>query len=105
MIYKVLLTQQGEGCDYSISCGTDLVNIEAKNIEEATEKLTSLIEEVYNHDMAMIESAEIFEIRNSAIVDVSSIYSYINNKEKDAENKKNEDDERTEFERLKKKFS
>lgn len=104
MKYKAYLEQKSEGCDYSIACGQKVISIDAINIEEAKEKLTTIIIEEYSHDEYLLEYVEIYEINEVFKIDIIDIY-----KRRDDiinQNKliKMNEFERIEYERLKQKF-
>lgn len=102
--YKALLIQATEGCDYTIACGEKVVDLNAKNIEEAKEKLKLLILEDYNHEEVKLERAELYEIRNKIDVDTSSIYAKHLEYRANLLKKQKEEEERHLYEELKLKY-
>jgi len=66
MFYKAYLKQRGDGCDYTIGCAQTVVDIDAKNIDEASLKLLQIIKESYSGDREL-EYYELYEI-NKVIV-------------------------------------
>ena len=105
MKYKAYLRQMGSGCDYSISCGQMLFDIEASNIEEAKEKLTRIIIEDYSSYDNMLEIAVIYEVSGTFLIPVKEIYKEKKRLEEIERRRKIEIKERHEYERLKNKFS
>ena len=61
------LHQKGEGCDYTIGCGIDVIEIDASNMDEAISKLQSIIDEEYTDDISLKE-AIIYEVVNKTKV-------------------------------------
>ena len=61
------LHQKGEGCDYTIGCGIDVIQIDASNMDEAISKLQSIIDEEYTDDRSLKE-AIIYEVVNKTKV-------------------------------------
>lgn len=103
MIYKAYIKQNEEGCDYTIACGETVITIDAKDIDDAKEQLYDIIEENYTGEREL-ESCEIYEINNVINYNLKDCYSRISNKEKDDKQKRIDELERIEFERLKQKF-
>lgn len=103
MKYKAYINQ-GQGCDYTIACGVDIIDLEASSMEEAKKALIKEIKEEYTGERALA-SAQIFEINDIFAVNMKTLMSEIEEAEIEIERKKREEDERREFERLKKKFS
>lgn len=62
MIYKAYLEQTG-GCDYSIDCGKTLIEIEARDMFEAEDKLISLVRDSYRREWSL-SSITILEVSN-----------------------------------------
>ena len=44
MIYYALVTQHGEGCDYTIACGLFYFKLEADNIDDAKEEFKKYLD-------------------------------------------------------------
>jgi hypothetical protein len=105
MKYKAYLKQSCEGCDYTIGCARTVVHIDdAVNMEDAKQKLTTIILEEYGSDEKTINSAELYEINEIFVMPVDEIYAKHDELRAQREQQKKEDAEREEFERLKQKF-
>lgn len=103
MIYKAYIKQNAEGCDYTIGCGETVITIDATDIDDATEQLCDIIEENYTGEREL-ESCEIYEINNVINYNLKDCYSKISNKHNEDKQKRIDELERIEFERLKEKF-
>jgi hypothetical protein len=103
MTYKAYLKQYAEGCDYTIGCAQTVIEIEAKNINEAKQKLFEEIQENYTWDKKL-EFCELYEIKKTVICNLKEWYNQIYEAANIIENKRKEDLERKEYERLKLKF-
>lgn len=101
--YKAFISQ-GAGCDYTIACGETIININAESIDEARQKLLEIVKEEYSPESRRLESAELFEVAEVFAVDLTEIYKRIDNAENEAHQKRKEEAERKEFERLRSKF-
>ncbi len=101
----VAYVDQGEGCDYMISCGKTLWKLEAldwdKAIEEVKGKLTG--EDGYFGEEEL-DAIEVFEIACSQQMPVSKWYSEIEEEKKTEEAKKKEHADKVKYERLKLRF-
>lgn len=104
MKYKAYLKQHGEGCDYTIGCGQEMVTIEAKDSVEAKEKLIQLIKEQYNGERSL-ETCELYECSNVFEIDTDEIYNEMEQDRKNEEAERILQQEKAEFERLNKKFN
>jgi hypothetical protein len=102
-MFKAILTQAGEGCDYTIGCGIQVINIDADNMEHAKEELFNIIQEEYIDEQSL-SNAVIFEVSETHECDLTDWYQTI--KEQDDLQQKNlkNAEEYAEFERLKRKF-
>jgi hypothetical protein len=101
--YKAYLKQGAEGCDYTIGCGQTLINIKTSSIEEAKQKLAEIIAEEYSGEREL-ESAELFEVEQTFMMDTTSIYQEADEREETRKKNETTEKERQEFERLKAKF-
>jgi len=103
MKYIAHVVQNGEGCDYTIGCGLDVVELTASDLEGAKQELKEVIKERFFDDTAL-ESAVIYEVSNAHDVDLDVIY---NSMDDDVQSEKSERQRLSDFEeyqRLKKKF-
>jgi hypothetical protein len=103
MKYVAYLKQDGEGCDYTIGCGLEMVKLKSDNLESAESELIDMIRESYTGDTSL-ESAKIYEVSNEKSVDLRSVYKKISDEKESIKRKKLEDSEKNEYERLVKKF-
>lgn len=99
----IVALHQDNGCDYTIECGTKVSSLTSTNINDANEEVAKLIEEEYTGERSL-SRATIFEVVNQQSVDLETIYSNISNKKKLAKEREIEDKERSDWERLNKKF-
>jgi hypothetical protein len=101
--FIAVLTQAGEGCDYTIGCGIKVIDLESENFNDAMEELTSLIQEEYTGDISL-SSAILYKVESKENMNLSEIYS----KKEEAQNLRKDSEleskEREEYERLSKKF-
>jgi len=102
----VLVMQQGGGCDYTIACGTKVVNLAADNDDEAVEAAEQVMDDHggFGDYECRVDSARILKVVGSVPFDVKAIRAERKAEaEKEAAAEK-EAEERAEFERLKGKF-
>ena len=104
VIYKAYLKQHGEGCDHTIGCGQMTVNIDARDSDEAKQKLIKLVKEEYTGDYAL-DTCELYECSNVFAIDTDKIYSKIEQDRKNEEAERVIQQERAEFDILNKKFN
>ena len=104
MKYKAYLTQEGEGCDYTIGCAQTVIDIHANNIGDAKQKLIEIIEEDYNCFEYSLSGAEIYECNQIHIMPIKEIYNEIDAKEMEREQKRIEEEELKQYLKLKEKF-
>lgn len=105
----LLIERQNGGCDYTIGCGIRTSVILANNVSEAKEKIYNQIGSSWHGKYEdYISNVNLYEISK----EITDIEEYLNNKkeerliaEKIEANKKQDELERIEFERLKRKFS
>jgi len=50
MKYLAYIRQASQGCNYSIGCARNIIDIKAKNTEAANKKLSKIIIENYTDD-------------------------------------------------------
>lgn len=103
MTYYAYVTQDGEGCDYTIGCGKTLITIEADSFESATIKLTEIISERFTGETSLSDCL-LIESKESRTVNVDMIYDDI---KKEKERIKKEKQNKKDYEKymeLKKKF-
>ncbi|MFW6225939.1 MAG: hypothetical protein ACOC3V_03185 [bacterium] len=102
--YISFIRQEGEGCDYTIGCGINLIKLKSTNMDDATQEMKEIIKEQYNYSEAYLEKCTIYEVTDSFKLNTKDVYSELK-KEKEYEKKKQEEEkERKEYERLMKKF-
>jgi len=101
--FVVFIKQDGEGCDYTIACGRNLLTIEANDIEEAELKVSDIIKEEYFDEQSLYHCI-IYEVCDELKVNLKQIYKEMDDDKKSEEEKKQEEKEKREYERLVKKF-
>jgi prenyltransferase beta subunit len=97
MIYKAHLKQHDKGC------GQTVIDIPAKNIDEARQRLFKEIKENYTGENEL-KSCEIYEVQEIHEINLVYWYMHMDAIEKSLKEKQKEEEERREFERLKAKF-
>ena len=70
--FIAVLFQEG-GCDYTIACGTKVINLKATDMEEADSELYDIIMENYNHRDAHLSTATIYEVSDKQVFDLNEI--------------------------------
>ena len=103
MKYIAHVVQNGEGCDYTIGCGLQVVQLSADNLEDAKQELKEIIKEQYFDDQEL-ESAVIYEVSNAHDVDLDAIYNNMNDDAQSEEVERQRISDFEEYQRLKKKF-
>jgi hypothetical protein len=103
MKYKAYLKQEGYGCDYTIACGINVIDITANNIDEATEQVSDYIFTNYCEDVKL-ESCEIYEINQIVKIDLVDIYNKKRLHDEEIELYKIELDELKKYQELKAKY-
>lgn len=98
--FIVYLHQPG-GCDYTIDCGSKLIELNAKTIDKAKKEVSKLIKEDYSHidlDEVVLYSAEKIDF------DLDAVYTELEEEKAEFEKVEQDEKDRKEYERLKKKF-
>lgn len=103
MKYKAYLTQEGEGCDYTIGCARTVIDIDAPNMEDAKIKLMDIIQEDYRGD-SKLKSCDLFEINHIYSFNTKELYASFDAMDNFKKEKSQEDKDREEYERLKIRF-
>lgn len=116
MSYIAFLKQEGEGCDYSIGCGYDLIELTADNHEKAIEELKKeIIGEFINdedyigfeggfNDERKLAKVTLYEVTVKESIPVDVWYKEAMQAEKQAKNDQKSAREKAEYERLKTKY-
>jgi len=99
----IAVLHQGGGCDYTIECGTKVINLYSNNVDDANIELSSIIEEEYNGEFAL-SKVTLYEIKGEHRINLDEIYSGVKNKKEIETNLENDNKEKSEYERLQKKF-
>lgn len=86
MKYYAWLKQRGEGCDYTIGCGSTLVTIDANGDDEAREKLKELIIEQYYGET---ELKKVLLFKNPIDFNISEVYTEMRSKKEEEKPKDN----------------
>ena len=101
MKYYAYLKQNGEGCDYTIGCAQTIITIEAKNDNDAREKLTTEIIENY---IGELELSKVLLFKEPIDFDLKSVYSELKRKKEDSSKKMQHLKDLDDFERLRRKL-
>jgi len=104
MIFKALLKQTGEGCDYTIACGYKIIDIKADSKTEALKQLYSKIREDYSSFEVLLESCELYEIQEIHSINLEEWYNTIEKEELEVDSNIQEEIEYAKFLELKEKF-
>lgn len=91
--FAFIMSEVGEGCDYTIGCGTRVILIEAGDVEEAEEHARAIVPDYFDGEERVPKRLLLTEVLKD--IDPDSI--------KLGENEE-DDPERAEYERLRKKF-
>lgn len=100
----IAVLHQDGGCDYTIECGTTVIELSSVELWSAEDELSKLIEEEFTGDRK-IHEATIYEISDEYEVDLAEVYRNIANRKKSKKDAEQEAKDREEFERLRKKFN
>jgi hypothetical protein len=113
-MFIAYVIQEAEGCDYSITCGKILWNLEATTKEDALKELKERIIGKFDEsegyfDLGYWEEHEIkritlFEVKESTEIKTRQWYDEANEISKDWHSKIKENKELAEYKRLKDKF-
>jgi len=101
--YKANISE-GQGCDYTIACGETVIEVGASTMDEAREKIISIIREEYSHPERRLQYCELYEVSDIFSVDLKQLYESIDEAKGVTEQLQRDNEERAEFERLKNKF-
>ena len=100
----VILRQRGEGCDYTIACGTKVIEVPSDlDGLDAVKWLEEKIRDDYSGEQALAW-AQIVEVSNSREINLPLLYARFDREEADAKIKATVEKERADYERLKEKF-
>ena len=103
MKYKAYLKQSGEGCDYTIACGQKVIDLKSNGLVGAQNELFKIIKEEYIGE-SLLEYCEIYEINQTSVIDLNVWYASFRVEDMEKEQRKIEESELKELERLKKKY-
>ncbi len=104
------LKQKGEGCDYTIGCGFELVELQSQSLDAARLELENIIlgedgNGSYTQESGReLSEAHLYEVNSKHIMPLDIWYQEHNKKQQQAALKYMEEQEHKEFERLQKKF-
>ena len=101
--YLALLTQAGEGCDYTIHCGTKIVSLRAETKPEAIEEAKVLLRN-YTGDRRL-SKLSILEVAASLAAPVDTWYSEIAKQDRAREAANEEAEARAQHEKLQARFA
>lgn len=114
MKYFAYMNNDG-GCDYTIGCNRELVELPANSMREALELLrhelvehgrASVDEErsYFTSDIGELREITVFEVSNSVQVDVGPIKAQHKERQRELEKERKQSERRAEYERLKQEF-
>lgn len=98
------IKQDGEGCDYTIGCGLNLLQLKSTNMDDAIQEMKDIIKEEYNHYESKLGFCTVYEVSETHKLNVKGYYNQLESEKFELKKKLQEEKERQEFERLKKKF-
>lgn len=104
MKFIAILRQEGEGCDYTIGCGINVIQFEAEDYIEAAKKLKLIVYENYNNDDARLKSLIYYHVDGTYDTDIKKWYDEFATLKVQKIEKEKELSERMELERLLKKY-
>lgn len=99
--FIVVLHQSG-GCDYTIECGTKIIDLESTDIDSTHSEISEIIED-YTGELSL-ESVKLYEIKGEHDIDIDAIYDTIENKVNSRKEADIDRKEREEYGRLSKKY-
>lgn len=95
---------QSQGCDYTIGCGSLVIELESYKFDEAKNELIGIIKTNFSSDARRLNKAELLEVKNSMELDVDDIYKELEKEKEEFQKSEKEKSEKLEYERLKNKF-
>jgi len=114
IMFIAYLKQKYDGCDYTISCGTRLIKLEAATKEEALRELKLEVLGAYSikyderddgyWNESILESVCLFEVTNTKDIPIQQWYNDAIEEDKIQKLKATQNKEYTEYKRLKTKF-
>lgn len=104
MKFIAYLKQCGGGCDYTIGCGQKLIGLDAQTWDEARAEVRKLLAEDYSHDESLLETVTIYEVKTALRVPVDEWYAEIEDEGNEAQEARDKENRRREYERLKREF-
>jgi hypothetical protein len=104
MKFVAYLKQIGDGCDYTIGCGQKLIGLDAQTWAEARAEMRKLLADNYSHDESRLETVTIYEVKTAERVPVDDWYAEIEDEEDQAQEARDKENRRREYERLKREF-
>jgi len=98
-VYKAHIVQEAEGCDYTIGCGLNVIDLDSKTLESAKVELIKVIKEYYTGDN-QLEHAELYEINEIVEMDLDMIYKEVELEDEQQELNDREEQERKEYDEV-----
>lgn len=102
--FMCFVKQAESGCDYTIGCGINLIQLKSSNIDDVMIEMKDIIKNRFNFPEVHISSCTIYEVSDSFIFDVNKTYNQIEEEEKERKRILKEEKERVEYDRLKQKY-
>lgn len=106
MLYFAYLIQKGEGCDYTIGCGRQLLRLRAANHPDAVKELKTRIldkEEGYQ-DERKLAGVDLLEVITETNIPIEEWYQEIERAKINRERQQQEETERATLAKLKAKY-
>jgi len=88
MKFLILLEQNGEGCDYTIGCGINFEEIEAKDLKSACQRVVENYGDGEYSCEGGLKSIRVIEIADESSMDMDSLEKFL--EKEDADEQRNE---------------
>lgn len=99
----IALLDQGGGCDYTIGCDKNWVELKSESLEAAHKELADYIVENHMREEARLEIVTLLQAEEYDF-DISAVYAEADDAKASRKAEKKAAEERAELERLKKKY-
>lgn len=106
--YIAILHQAGEGCDYTIGCGLNVIELQSSNQMDAINELTRMIEGDEDNGSytgeRQLENVDLYEISREIEFNVEDVYNELNQHVEEERISDEETREKEEYQRLHQKY-
>ena len=102
-MYLAVLYQAGEGCDYTIACGTKVIQLDAQTWDDAVAEAQQTIIGEYRDDRTL-SRMRIVEVTRHFEAPVRAWYADLDRAELEEQNAQQKEQRRKAYERLKHEF-